>query len=144
MMTILSGCTHNNGDIGDFFGEWRVEKITADGQPIRLYEDLPDSPILYTWAFQGNIIRINTLLSHNRFYDCFGTWSDVDEILTLRFTYTDSDDGDGYRFTPPEVMHLSADGVTHLQIDHLDGKKMELSRTDSDGILYRYYLTHPH
>ena len=27
------GCTHNNGDIGPWFGQWKVERIDKDGMP---------------------------------------------------------------------------------------------------------------
>lgn len=138
----LSGCTRNDGDIGDLFGEWRLESITADGEPLQLYDNDPDAPQLYTWAFQSNVIRINTLYVHSLVYDCYGTWARTDNSLILTFTYTD-DDNTAYRYTPPEIFHFSSDGVTDLAIDRLSGKKMELSRVDSDGTLYRYYLTHP-
>lgn len=80
---IMSGCTRHNGDIGDLFGEWRLERLTADGQETDLYEETPDAPLLYTWAFQGNIIRINTIYAHNRVFECFGTWMREDDLLEL-------------------------------------------------------------
>ena len=140
---LLAGCTRNDGNIGYLFGEWRVESITADGTPLLLYEDDPDAPQLYTWAFQSNVIRINTVYAHSLVYDCYGTWERTDHELILTFTYTDNDNTE-YRYTPPEILHFSSSGVTDFTIDRLTGKDMELSRIATDGTLYRYYLTHPH
>lgn len=143
-LVIMAGCTRHNGDIGDLFGEWRLERLTADGQETELYDDSSDGPLLYTWAFQGNIIRINTIYAHNRVFDCFGTWMRDDDLLELCFIYHDNSQGTDYLYNPPEAMCFSPDGVTRLHIDRLTGKKMEVSYTSADGVEYRYYLTHPH
>ena len=31
LVTLAAGCTHNNGDIGSWFGTWNVERIEIDG-----------------------------------------------------------------------------------------------------------------
>lgn len=144
-MALTNSCTRHHGDIGDFFGEWKLNKITADGEELLLYPDNDVAyPILYTRAFQAQIIRINSLFEHHGVLDCYGTWKEEDGYLELRFTYSDTQEGTDYRYNPPAIMHFSPDGVTRLKIDHLDGKKMEVSYIGEDGVKYAYYLTHPH
>ena len=36
----MSGCTHNNGDIGPWFGTWQVTGIDADGAPLAEYDGM--------------------------------------------------------------------------------------------------------
>lgn len=141
---VATGCTRHNGDIGDLFGEWRLEKLTADGDNVELYSQDAGAPQLYTWAFQGNIIRLNTIYAHNRVIECYGTWSLKDDILELLFIYKDNEIGTENRYRPPKAMHFSPDGITRLHVDRLTGKKMEASYVSDDGVEYRYYLSHPH
>ena len=41
-------------------------------------------------------------------------------------------------------MCLASDGATRLHIVRLTSKKMEVSYTTTEGVEYKYYLTHPH
>ena len=33
IMLLISGCTQNNGEIDPWFGTWRLESLTCDGEP---------------------------------------------------------------------------------------------------------------
>ena len=145
VLLLAAGCTRHHGDIGEFFGDWRLDRITADGEEMLLYPDTDESyPILYTWAFQSTVIRINSIYTHNRLLDCYGTWSESDGILELNFTYSDNEEGTEYLYTPPKILHLSPDGITRLNIERLADKKMIVSHVGEDGVKYTYYLTHPY
>lgn len=137
---ILCGCTRNNGDIGWLFGEWRLDRMTADGAEVDLYPGGEDEAILYTWSFQSDIIRINTMLPNHRRDEVFGSWEEKDDILELNFSYR-YDDG---LFMPPPALHLVRGGITPLHIDSRGGKKAVFSYTADDGVSYTYYLSHPH
>lgn len=145
LTVMTSACTRHNGDIGDLFGEWRLERLTADGVEQQLYDSEDESaPILYTFAFQGNLIRINSIYQYYRVADCYGTWLIDEDILQLRFTYDDNLEGTDYLYNPPKALHLSPSGITRLDIVSLNGKNMQLSYIDEAGVEYNYYLTHPH
>ncbi len=132
---MLGGCTHNNGDIGDLFGEWRLEELKADGVPQPLYDS---ETLLYTWEFQSDIIFIQTILPHESYARAKGTWSRTDGMLMLDF---DHHDIDGYiYYTPPAPLHLVERGVTPLHLVTLDGKNLRAEYTASDGIKYEYVL----
>ena len=32
LVIVATACTHNDGDIGPWFGLWRVERLTVDGK----------------------------------------------------------------------------------------------------------------
>ena len=135
VLTALCGCTRNNGDIGDLFGTWRVEEITADGEPTELFT--PEK-LAYTWAFQSHIIYIQTIKPHDSYDRARGTWVQDGDILALDFNHTDID-GD-LNYTPPAEMHLVADGITRLEIKELTNKRIHLEYTAADGIRYAYFL----
>ena len=46
----MTGCTHNDGDIGEWFGEWHLQSIEIDGAADADY----DGDVL--WKFQNNIV----------------------------------------------------------------------------------------
>lgn len=33
LLFVVSGCTRNNGDIGDWFGKWQVTEVKVNGLP---------------------------------------------------------------------------------------------------------------
>ncbi len=132
---LSSGCTQNNGDIGDLFGNWRLDSVTAEGLELELY----DGEIkVYTWAFQSGIIRIQKIYSNMDHLDYLGTWQRDDDELTLNFTHH-ADYGDE-NFTPPEELHLVAHGITRLDILQLNSSKMCVGYRGNDGVEYKYYL----
>ncbi len=50
ILSLLSSCRMNNGDIGDFFGTWYMESMTVDGEP---NPELPHERLF--WSFQLTI-----------------------------------------------------------------------------------------
>lgn len=131
----LGSCTRNNGDIGDLFGTWRLIELKADGEAQPLYND---ETLLYTWAFQSEVIYIQTIRPHDEYNRAKGTWSRTGSVLALNFTHSDSD-GPVY-YTPPAALHLQPHAVTPLNIITLNHKEMRLYYTDTEGVKYEYYL----
>ena len=133
-LTILTGCTRNNGDIGDLFGRWRVESLTIDGEAVSLYDD---ENLLYTWSFQSSLMFITVIQPYESYYNIQGTWSRGDGVLSLNFGYT-GNDGEKY-YTPPANLYLNR-GVTDLKILKSSSRHLELEHTREDGKRYIYKL----
>lgn len=53
-MLAMSGCVQNNGHIGHWFGQWKVERMTIDGQDDADYEDG------VFFCFQGAVFGVRT------------------------------------------------------------------------------------
>lgn len=140
MMTLMS-CTRNNGDIGDLFGRWKLETLTADGVGLPLYGDDADDTDaeLYAWWFQGSLVWIHTVYPHQDFVTVKGMWSRTETQLLLDFSYAD-DEGNKY-YTPPSALHLVAHGVTPLTIESESSSRMHLWYVADDGVRYDYYLS---
>lgn len=135
-LTAMTGCTQNDGHIGDLFGVWRLEKMTADGTEVKLYDA---ETLLYTWRFQEKVIYIQTLLPHEDFDRAKGMFIHPDDgkTLTLSFDFSDTDGTIWY--TPPTALCLEK--VTVLTVNRLDSKHLDLTYTNSDtGITYTYSL----
>lgn len=130
---LFGGCTRNNGDIGDLFGIWRLESLTADGEEIEFIEGEMRA---LTWSFQSHIIYIRTIYDYNETGGFFGTWTKENSILILNFTHENENGAGGFR--PPSVLHLNPDGITPLSIHTLTSRHLEVSHINTDGIEYRY------
>lgn len=61
IMLLTSGCTQNNGEIDPWFGTWRLESLTCDGEPSDDYHGQ------MTWSFQNDIICLVTDLGHHSY-----------------------------------------------------------------------------
>lgn len=118
---ISSGCTHNNGDIGEWFGEWHLKSIEVNGQVDTDYT----GDVL--WKFQNNIVEMVVVSavghSHTEHY---GTWTSDDRTLTLNFTHSDdlTPAGTG-KYAPPAQTLLPA-AVTPLTIVKLSSSEIIL------------------
>ncbi len=126
MLASTAGCTRNNGDIGDWFGTWRVETITIDGEP-----DVDYAPPYMIWKFQSSIMQI--LVPDDYYHSATtatGSWHEEDGRLYIDFTW---DLG-----TPGAISHLPP--KCELTILKLSGSRIELQYDSTDGKTYIYYL----
>lgn len=113
----LLSCTRNDGDIGDWFGTWRVEKITIDGETDDQYP-----PHYIFWKFQSSVIQI---MEPNDFdhtsVSCFGTWEQIDNKLLINLDYETGTLPAGSLLelkSELEILKLSRKEITLKYIDH--------------------------
>ncbi|MCM1518946.1 MAG: lipocalin-like domain-containing protein [Pseudoflavonifractor sp.] len=136
MAVMLGGCTHNNGDIGPWFGEWKLTSITVDGVPDTDY----DGNIF--WAFQTTVIEMLSVDDETTadYRQRWGTWAQDGTVLTLDFTHSDDRNPAGSdKYIPFPATGLPA-GVSELDILSLSGSEIKLSYTADDGKVYGYLL----
>ena len=80
----LTCCTHNEGDIGIWFGTWQVEDIEcAELNLEETYYDPATAPIYF--QFQGEMVTVRMV---NKLHDervDYGTWSEGDGTLDISF-----------------------------------------------------------
>lgn len=135
LMSVMmsTSCTHNNGDIGKWFGEWQLRSIEVNGTDDADYQ----GNIL--WKFQNNIIEMVSVTGHTQ-TEHFGTWSDSDKELTLNFTHHDDNNPAGSdRYAPPSVTRLPAAIVT-LKIVKLSSSEIILQYAPDSSTLIVYTL----
>lgn len=140
MAFLLVGCTHNNGNIGPFFGQWKISEITIDGEKDAAYEGN------VFWSFQSSTIEMQKA-DESQLTDAvtsWGSWSREKEtnhdVLILDFTHSDDTHavGDPY-YSPLKETHLP-NGILRLYITSSSGSTMQLSYTADDGKVYKYSL----
>lgn len=134
-VTMISGCTQNNGDIGEWFGEWHLKTIEING----VDDDKYDGDVL--WKFQNNIVEMvvvsKTGHSHTEHY---GTWSADDRTLTLNFTHSDDLNAAGTgKYAPPAQTLLPA-AVTDLRIVKLSSREIILQYNPDSATAIVYTL----
>lgn len=126
---VLSSCTHNNGDIGNYFGTWKLQEIAIDGEKDTAYEGN------VFWKFQNQVIsmvRVNEVLHSTS--ESFGTWSEVDSnVLILDFSHSDDNHVQGSSFYSPLPETYLPKGQSQLSIVSQTSTQMHLSYLDADG-----------
>lgn len=134
---LMTGCTHNDGDIGPWFGTWQLENVMIDDKPEEDYHhDI-------FWQFQNTVFCMRKVTEMHDAYPRWGTWQETDDNTTLQLDFTHHDDThpEGSTiYTPFPETHIKADGVTRLKIVEMSRSKLHLQHTADDGITYSYYL----
>lgn len=102
-----TACTHNNGNIGHWFGRWHLESIVASAEP------QPDYHGELFWAFQRDIIGMTEVDtdSYHSAREIWGQWSanEQNTLLMLDFDHTwDHPDWETPSFTPPDILGFPA------------------------------------
>lgn len=122
----LSACTRNDGNIGDWFGTWRVDSITIDGAV-----DTDYAPPYMFWKFQNSIVQVITPddFEHTS-TSCYGMWKHVGNQLVLDFDYKTGG--------LPSFSRL--DIKSELNIIKLSRSAIELKYIDSMGRTIGYSL----
>lgn len=122
MFAVLTSCTHNNGDIGDMFGLWKVSSIQAEGSE----ENLAPNDLFM--AFQNNVVKVRW---------AYGRWERNGNNLDLIFEMEP--------YTPPTNSFM-VKGTNHCIIEKLNGSDFVFTNTvkNSEGEVtnYRYTLVH--
>ena len=128
-------CTRNNGDIGEYFGTWKVESITLNE-----VKDATYTGNLF-WGFQASVFSMKQVGENHSSTQCWGTWEDIDgKILRIDFTHQDNLRPEGSPFyTPLPVSYLSQ-GVSDLTILSLSGSEMNLEYINNEGTRIKYKL----
>ena len=128
-MVALSSCTHNNGDIGPYFGTWKMLSVEIDGEV-----DAGYSGNVF-WKFQNKVVcmlRVNE--ENHTTTECWGTWEENDNVLQLNFTHEDyyHKPGSSYYSPLPET-YLPSEQVLGLDIISLSGSSMQLKYVTAEG-----------
>lgn len=131
----LSACTHNDGDIGVYFGTWKVEEITIDGVVDMDYQDN------LFFQFQSGVFCMRRVDEHHVATVSWGSWEEVsDNVLRLSFVYSDDNAPEGSeKYSPLPESHLPK-GVRDLEILQLTGSVMRLQYVAGGKIDYEYKL----
>ncbi len=131
----LMSCTHNNGDIGEYFGTWKLTSIEVDGNVDQSYRgDI-------FWQFQTTVFCMRQVLPHHDTDIRWGSWAEHDDrTLELNFSHhDDAHPAESDMYSPLPVTGLTP-GINMLDIESLTSSRMALTYRDKSGMTYRYEL----
>ena len=128
----LCGCTHNDGDIGHWFGLWHLDSIEIDGTPSADYDGNA------YFMFQGKVFCIRYVYEVDHSYiESYALWQESDDHQTMTLTFADD------RFPPTISPFINFETVTTFTVISLNNKEMVLKYTHSEtGVTSTYHLTH--
>lgn len=130
---VFIGCTHNDGDIGDYFGTWKLEEISVDG-----IEDAGYGKDIF-WQFQSTVFCMRKVYENHGQENRWGTWYQDSGSLYVDFSHREDGEDETGKYSPFPVTRLAA-GLNRLEIMHLSKRSMRLEFVDADGTVYRYEL----
>ena len=123
-MLTMSGCVQNNGHIGHWFGQWKVERVTIDGQDDADY----DGGVFF--CFQGAVFGVRTSTGGM----WYGRWEESDKGMVDVVFNTDES------AVPPAYLHMHLDEKMVFRLVSHKGSDKVLEYVGPDGKTYTYYL----
>lgn len=131
---IIASCTHNNGDVGEYFGTWKLENISVNGENDAAYVgDI-------FWKFQSSVFCMEQVNDRFDTENRWGTWMNDGKMLRLDFSHYDDAHPEGADFYSPFPVTRIPNGVTDLSIISMFGSSMQLQYTGEDGNVVGYKL----
>lgn len=132
----LAGC-QDNGYIGIYYGTWRVEKYTIDGE--KQSNELIDNT---TVSFQNATVVIQTVIDSYMSADTrYGTWKEDGDIFTLNFTHHDNSINVGeHPYAAPFWLGMTSVEPMIMHKTTYNKKRFSLTWTDSEGHIKVYTL----
>lgn len=132
---VFVSCTHNNGDIGHYFGTWKLDRMTINGA------DDVDYQNNVLWKFQAGVmcmVRVDDV-THIK-TEGWGTWEEDGNILRIGYIHHDDSNPEGSsKYSPLPETHIPK-GVTELEILKQNSSTMELKYINNDGQVILYYF----
>lgn len=125
-MLMVASCTTNNGDIGPWFGTWRVTEITTDGVADADYRGN------MFFKFQSTVFEMLLVHDDHGTENRFGIWND-DGKGTLTVSFPDAN------HEPLPQSHMRAEQNV-LTFDGVKASGFVLRLDSPDGHVYTYRL----
>ena len=122
----LTACTHNDGDIGIWFGTWQIEDITGATSD---FGQARTDNVDYYIQFQGEICTVMCISSmHDQVVD-YGTWHEDGDNLTISFP----DREVTMRMLLDQLLQGSLNQVFHFTVSRQSDKYVQLKYTNPWG-----------
>lgn len=132
-LVALSGCSHNNGDIGLWFGLWHLDTVEIDGEPDADYDGN------FYFMFQNKVFCVRWVneLQHE-YIESFAQWQESDDGKNMTISFIDN------RYSPQvsdQVPDIYLNTITIMNVVSLNTTSMTLSHTNDSGKTITYHLT---
>lgn len=125
LLLLLAACTHNDGDIGPWFGLWHLESIECDGVKVDDYQQ----DVFF--AFQSSVFQMQRVDGMHTTEQTFAQWTTEGQMLTIAFVDT--------RFAP--LTGLPGFDVNTTFNYHFAGNASLTLTTQPNTHTFTYHLT---
>lgn len=125
-LLMVASCTTNNGDIGPWFGTWRVTEITTDGVADADYRGN------MFFKFQSTVFEMLLVYDDHGTENRFGIWND-DGKGNLTVSFPD------VKYEPLPQSHMRAEQNV-LTFNGVQSSGFVLRLDSPDGHVYTYRL----
>lgn len=133
-----TGCTQNNGYIGDLFGSWTMSEMTIDGTPVQAVDDR-----YLSLSFQSTIAGFYVSNDLRDNYKSYSRFEHEGDRLTFIFNRPMDSTSPVWLFGWEVTQSTMVDGYTTIdtRILRLTGSHFEMSYTDPQGrvFIYKFY-----
>ena len=150
IIAVMQGC-QNNGYIGRYFGTWRFDSYSVDGEEITEFEIRYDDRDFIvpleniTMSFQGTVVSIVTVLDeYSDFTGRKGSWSEDGDQLTLNFTHYDDKTGEPGKadYAAPSWLGMTSKAPMVMTTSNNKNDSFTLTWIDPEGGQVRVYKMH--
>lgn len=128
VLLTATACTHNNGDIGDWFGTWTIDEITKDGTAVNL--DPANDGSAYFIQFQTSVVCLRKTDDRHNSLESYGTWQENGDQLTIDLPDEHARD----------IYFTGMNNHNTFTISSRDSKNVVMETVDDGGVRYRYTL----
>ena len=111
LAAINFSCTKNNGDIGVWFGLWKVSSITVDGTADRKYK------VNMFFAFQNTAFEQKIVADDHSTMQEVGVWEESGRKIVVTFPDSRYEPADGYMLGGGERNELSYEVISSTRIN---------------------------
>ena len=123
---LLTGCTHNNGDIGPFFGKWKLERMTVNTEEVADYEGN------IFWSYQSSTISMTRVIDPTSSFITYGNWEVDEDYTVMHISFPDK-----IHAPLPETYLLRESTIDIIKIK---GSEMILQYDSASKGLITYYF----
>lgn len=126
LLFVLTGCIQNNGNIGPWFGQWKVERLTIDGKDDSNYAGN------VFFRFQASVFSVYISYPDKHTSGIYyGTWTENGDYVDVVFNTKES--------SVPTSVYLKEQFCFRVIENNHKTKILEFVDEDT-GITYTYYL----
>ena len=126
VMTVVASCTSNNGDIGPWFGTWKVTEVRCDGEAEEQYAGN------MFFKFQSSVFEVLVVNDHHFTDTAFGEWREEPGGKIVIWFPDQS-------YEPAQESHFAREANV-LTYDAVKASGFLLTLKATDGHTYTYRL----
>ena len=126
LIFIAAGCTHNNGDIGDWFGMWKLESVKTGNDVVEVGDRF--------MSFQNQVVGLLSLDNETSVTTSYGLFEEKNDSLFFTLRQGNTSVYNRFDFVPVSQMNDNINGSNVIYYSF----EFEILRLTSNKLLLKY------